>query len=44
MPEPKPPTSSVGAPTRTPQRTTSDSAAGTIRPARRRSSRRGRRR
>jgi YidC/Oxa1 family membrane protein insertase len=44
MPEPKAPTTTVGPPTRTPQRTTTDSAAGTIRPARRRSSRRGRRR
>ena len=47
MPVPKPPsatTSSSGPSTQTTQRSASDSAAGTIRPARRRSSRRGRRR
>jgi YidC/Oxa1 family membrane protein insertase len=45
MPEPKPrPTDKAGSPTQTTQRSTRDSAAGTIRPARRRSNRRGRRR
>ncbi|HZW01180.1 MAG TPA: YidC/Oxa1 family membrane protein insertase [Candidatus Deferrimicrobium sp.] len=46
MPEPKPPAAGSGGSTQTQttQRSTTDSAAGTIRPARRRSSRRGRRR
>jgi YidC/Oxa1 family membrane protein insertase len=44
MPEPKPPTAVSGGSTQTTQRSTTDSAAGTIRPAKRRSSRRGRRR
>jgi YidC/Oxa1 family membrane protein insertase len=44
MPEPKPPAADSGGSTQTTQRSTTDSAAGTIRPARRRSSRRGRRR
>lgn len=44
MPEPKPPAADSGSSTQTTQRSTTDSAAGTIRPARRRSSRRGRRR
>ena len=44
MPQPKPSTAASGSPTQTTERTTTDSAAGTIRPARRRSSRRGRRR
>ena len=44
MPEPKPPAADSGGSTQTTQRSASDSAAGTIRPARRRSSRRGRRR
>ena len=44
MPEPRPPAADSGGSTQTTQRSTTDSAAGTIRPARRRSSRRGRRR
>jgi YidC/Oxa1 family membrane protein insertase len=44
MPEPKPPAPGAGASSQTIQRSTKESAAGTIRPARRRSSRRGRRR
>jgi YidC/Oxa1 family membrane protein insertase len=43
LPEPKP-ASGSGGDTQTTQRSTTDSAAGTIRPARRRSNRRGRRR
>jgi len=44
MPEPKPPPSGSEAAGQTTKRSTRESAAGTIRPARRRSSRRGRRR
>lgn len=44
MPEPKPVTAGAGTTTETTKRSTKESAAGTIRPARRRSSRRGRRR
>jgi YidC/Oxa1 family membrane protein insertase len=44
MPEPKAPVAASGGTTQITQRSTKDSAAGTIRPAKRRSSRRGRRR